>query len=154
MGMCLADFGNVSIEVRRESFIIHAGPMLRNGKPDERWIQNPHPELPLEELYNLIEALKDAKRYLQGRRQQRPNPTKKPTRSQMIALEDTINAGDPWARVYGQSMHGGWHGVMSVLQRNKWIRYDEQKKKFVITAAGQAAYDADMLRQRTEKTRA
>jgi hypothetical protein len=72
--------------------------------------------------------------------------TKKPTTSQMQALEDTIVCGDPWARVHGQSMHGGWYGVMAVLRRNKWIR--ASKDRYVITRAGQAVYDADMLRQR------
>lgn len=68
MGMCLEEFGGVSIEVRRESFIIHAEPRLGDGKTDLRWVENPHPELPLRELDNLIRALKDAKRYLRKTR--------------------------------------------------------------------------------------
>jgi hypothetical protein len=71
MGMCLSDFGGVSVEVRRESFIIHAEPVLRDGETDKRWAENPHPELPLEELDNLIEALKDAKKYLEKTRGRR-----------------------------------------------------------------------------------
>jgi hypothetical protein len=78
---------------------------------------------------------------------------KRPTPSQMQALEDTIAGGDPWGRVFGQSQHGGWHGVMCVLNRNEWIRYDKRKKKYVITSAGRSAYDADMLRQRTARPR-
>jgi hypothetical protein len=52
MGMCLEEFGDVSIEVRRESFIIHSS------------AEGPHPEFLLTELPNLILALEDARAYL------------------------------------------------------------------------------------------
>jgi hypothetical protein len=52
MGTCLEDFGNVSIEVRRESFIIHT---------DDT---EAHPEFLLSDLDDLIAALADARRYL------------------------------------------------------------------------------------------
>lgn len=73
----------------------------------------------------------------------------RPTVSQMQALEDTIAHGDPWARVFGQAQHGGWSGVMTVLSRNRWVRYNERTRKHVITKAGQKVYDDEMLRQRT-----
>lgn len=52
MGMCLEDFGDMGIEVRRESFIIH----------DSR--EGSHPEYMLTELINLRDAVNDAIRYL------------------------------------------------------------------------------------------
>jgi hypothetical protein len=42
MGMCLEDFGHVSIEVRRESFYVHTD--------YESWKGEPHPELMLADL--------------------------------------------------------------------------------------------------------
>lgn len=73
MGMCLEDFGKMSIEVRRESFIIHTGYGYKGEEHDDssfgkHWRESGHPEFMLEDLDNLIAALKDAKHYLQGRR--------------------------------------------------------------------------------------
>lgn len=56
MVMCLDDFGNVSVEVRRESFILHT---------DDA---EAHHEFPLSDLDDLIAALKDARRYLVEKR--------------------------------------------------------------------------------------
>jgi hypothetical protein len=56
MGMCLDDFGKVSVEVRRESFIVHT---------DDA---DAHPEFLLTDLDDLIAALADARRYLVERR--------------------------------------------------------------------------------------
>jgi hypothetical protein len=61
------------------------------------------------------------------------------TPSQIQALEDTERHGNPWARVHGQSQYGGWHGVMFVLNRNKWIALDEKSGKYKLTDAGRKA---------------
>lgn len=72
MGMCLEEFGTVSIEVRRESFIIHYGP-VESEVLSEHYAKEPHPEFMLADLDSLIEALQDAKRYLEkGRRRTKP----------------------------------------------------------------------------------
>lgn len=72
MGMCLEEFGRVSIEVRRESFIIHPN--------DEAWCMErptfnvtvseslPHPEFYLSDLDDLIKALEDARDYIKNGR--------------------------------------------------------------------------------------
>jgi hypothetical protein len=78
MGMCLESFGKMSVEVRRESFIIHPSYGYK-GEGDEekhddtttfgtRWREEPHPEFMLEDLGDLIKALKDARRYLHRNR--------------------------------------------------------------------------------------
>ena len=71
MGMCLGEHGAVSIEVRRESFVVHASYGYRGtteASPREswekRWVDEPHPEFPLEDLDNLIGALQEARAYL------------------------------------------------------------------------------------------
>lgn len=51
MGMCLQDFGDIAIEVRSKSFIIHSSE------------KGSHPEYNLDELANLHLALADAIRY-------------------------------------------------------------------------------------------
>jgi hypothetical protein len=80
MGMCLKDFGNVSIEVRRESFIVHPsygyttdadGDKVHTSNSDhfgKSWRERPHPEFMLEDLDDLIKALQDAKKYVEARR--------------------------------------------------------------------------------------
>ena len=65
--------------------------------------------------------------------------TKKPTRSQLQALEDIEKHSNPYFRVHGQSQHGGWHSVMRVLERNAWTRYHMKAGKWVLTDAGRAA---------------
>lgn len=75
--MCLEEFGRVSIEVRRESFIIHPGYGYdesknqhsdRDGDFGLRWRLSPHPEFKLEDLDDLIKALEDARDYVKNRR--------------------------------------------------------------------------------------
>jgi hypothetical protein len=75
--MCLDDFGKMSIEVNRESFTIHPSYGYKGEDGDEHddsstfltnWREQPHPEFLLEDLDNLIKALKDAKRYLRKTR--------------------------------------------------------------------------------------
>lgn len=57
MGYIRRDFGDVSIEQRRESFIVHL--------PDNKWDRrDPHPEFYLSDLDNLIAALEELKRDL------------------------------------------------------------------------------------------
>lgn len=68
MGMCLDEVGNVSIEVRRESFIVHANysefedPLMRSLA--SAWRELPHPEFLIEDLDDLIKALAAARKYL------------------------------------------------------------------------------------------
>ena len=63
--------------------------------------------------------------------------------SQLQALEDVKRSGDPWARVFGQSRHGGWHQVMQVIHlRKKWIcRVGD---RWVLTDAGKQVLKASM----------
>ena len=88
MGMCLKDFGRVSIEVRRESFIIHpndeawspthcrkcgaryqASPDDKCLKPGEHvWTAPMHPEFYLSDLDDLIKSLEAARDYLRRRK--------------------------------------------------------------------------------------
>lgn len=64
---------------------------------------------------------------------------RKPSPSQLQALEDIERHGDPWKRVFGQSQHGGWHRVMLVIEhRAKWAKFDGRRKKWVLTDAGRA----------------
>jgi hypothetical protein len=68
MGMCLDEFGRISIEVRRESFIIHpndeAWQTNREPDPERPWNRDPHPEFYLSDLDDLIAALEDARDYV------------------------------------------------------------------------------------------
>jgi hypothetical protein len=65
---------------------------------------------------------------------------RRPSPSQLQALEDIERCGDPWARVVGMSKMGGWHRVMLVIEyRAKWARYDGRRKKWGLTAAGESA---------------
>jgi hypothetical protein len=64
---------------------------------------------------------------------------KKLSRSQIQALEWTRDYGSPSHGVFGQSQHGGWSGVMAVLNRNKWVIYDEKSGKYKLTDAGRKA---------------
>lgn len=70
MGMCLEDFGKMSIEVRRESFIVHTSYGYTDDEQHDdssfgkHWREAGHPEFMLEDLDDLIAALQDAKRYL------------------------------------------------------------------------------------------
>lgn len=60
------------------------------------------------------------------------------TPSQFQAMEDVARTGDPYARVFGQAMHGGWSGVMRVIEfKEKWIQHNG--KKWVLTPAGKKA---------------
>lgn len=66
--------------------------------------------------------------------------TKRISASQRQALEDIERYGDPWARVVGQSQHGGWYRVMLVIvHRRMWARYDGRRKRWVLTAEGRRA---------------
>jgi hypothetical protein len=59
------------------------------------------------------------------------------TGAQRQAMEDVERHGDPWHRVLGQAQHGGWHGVMRVLQRKRWITF--VRGKWALTRAGKDA---------------
>ena len=66
------------------------------------------------------------------------------TKSQLQALEDIRDHGDPWRRVRGQAQHGGWHGVMKVIARKRWAAYNGDYG-WTLTAVGRkellASYD-------------
>jgi hypothetical protein len=73
MGMCLDGSGKMSVEVRRESFIIHPSYGYKGVDDEERddsstfltrWRESVHPEFMLEDLDDLIRALEEAKAYL------------------------------------------------------------------------------------------
>jgi hypothetical protein len=64
---------------------------------------------------------------------------KRPTASQRQALEDIERHGDPWARVHGQSQHGGWNGVMCVIKRENWAFFSEDSQKWELTEDGKKA---------------
>lgn len=67
MGMCLEEFGRISIEVRRESFIIH--PDDAAWQPNRIYAdRDPHPEFLLSDLDDLIKALEDTRDYMKGRK--------------------------------------------------------------------------------------
>ena len=74
MGMCLEDFGRISIEVRRESFYVHAGYAYtadgerEPGEFASAWRELPHPEFLIEDIDDLIKALEDARDYLKRRK--------------------------------------------------------------------------------------
>lgn len=68
MGMCFDEFGRISIEVRRESFIIHPNDEAWNQRTPQGVLRaNEHPEFYLSDLDDLIEALEDARDYLKVR---------------------------------------------------------------------------------------
>ena len=67
-----------------------------------------------------------------------PITMKPPSRSQLHALEDTARCGNPYARVLGQSAHGGMSGTMAVLQRNRWIVFNTETRLWEVTPAGRA----------------
>lgn len=80
MGMCLEEFGRVSIEVRRESFIVHPDYGYdesknqhsdRDGDFGIKWRESGHPEFYLSDLDDLIKALEDARDYIIKRRAKR-----------------------------------------------------------------------------------
>jgi hypothetical protein len=77
MGMCLDDVGKISIEVRRESFVVHPSYGYKGEDGEDHddsstfmtsWRENPHPEFALEDLDDLIKALTDAQSYLKRTR--------------------------------------------------------------------------------------
>lgn len=76
MGMCLEGHGRISVEVRRESFIVHPDyGYTADGDhtPDSDhfgrcWREDGHLEFLIEDLDDLIIALEEAKRYTQGRK--------------------------------------------------------------------------------------
>lgn len=67
MGLCMPDHGRVSVELRRESFIVHADYAHDEvGNPAagalaERWRGKPHPEFELRDIDDLIAALTEAR---------------------------------------------------------------------------------------------
>jgi len=77
MGMCLEEFGRISIEVRRESFIVHTNYGYdesgdrhsdRDGNFGVTWRESPSPEFYLSDLDDLIKALEDARHYIKNRK--------------------------------------------------------------------------------------
>ncbi len=71
MGMCLDGKGKMSVEVRRESFVVH--PSYGYTKDEEHddssafatsWRESPHPEFLIEDLDDLIRSLIEAREYL------------------------------------------------------------------------------------------
>lgn len=80
MGMCLDGKGRMSVEVRRESFVIH--PSYGYAKsvdgddeltPDSdhfgrSWRENPHPEFFIGDLDDLIASLQEAKAHIERTR--------------------------------------------------------------------------------------
>lgn len=76
MGLCLEGKGKMSVEVRRESFIVHAGYWYtKDADGDEvhtpdsdrfgrHWREAPRPEFVIADLDDLIAALQEAKSYL------------------------------------------------------------------------------------------
>jgi len=83
MGHCLEGKGKMSVEVRKESFIVHTGYGYTTDEegdevhtPDSdhfgrHWREAGHPEFMLEDLDDLIAALKQAKKHLLKTRPQR-----------------------------------------------------------------------------------
>jgi hypothetical protein len=68
MGMCLEEFGRVSVEVRRESFIIHPNDEAWQAWRHGQGLPDPHPEFYLSDLDDLIAALEDARDYIKNGR--------------------------------------------------------------------------------------
>lgn len=66
--MCLEEFGRVSIEVRRESFVIHPDKEAWARHQEENDCNDPHPEFYLSDLDDLIKALVDARDYVKNHR--------------------------------------------------------------------------------------
>lgn len=70
MGFCMESVGHVSVELRNESFKIHAD--YREGALGEWWVNDRpqpfhgHPEFKLANLDDLIAALQKAKAELSG----------------------------------------------------------------------------------------
>jgi hypothetical protein len=79
MGFCLEGKGKMSVEVRRESFIVHTsygyttdehGDDVHTPDSDQfgkHWRTAGHPEFMLEDLDDLIASLKEAKKYVSKR---------------------------------------------------------------------------------------
>lgn len=78
MGTCLEGKGKMSVEVRRESFIIHPGYGYIDEGNDEvhtsdvdtfgkHWREAGHPEFLKEDLDDLIAALQEAREYIDRR---------------------------------------------------------------------------------------
>jgi len=78
MGFCMESKGRFAIEMRRESFTVHAdygyetvdGVTVHASSADvfgKHWRETPHPEFLLEDLDDLILALQGAKKYLKER---------------------------------------------------------------------------------------
>lgn len=76
MGFCLEGKGKMSVEVRRESFIIHTAygyTADEEHTPDtdhfgKHWREAGHPEFMIEDLDDLIASLREAKRHLAKKR--------------------------------------------------------------------------------------
>lgn len=80
MGMCLEGQGKMSVEVRRESFIVHPsygytrdpdGVQVHTADADhfgKHWREHGHPEFMLEDLDDLIASLEEARAYLRRTR--------------------------------------------------------------------------------------
>ena len=74
MGYCMKPSGRASVEIRRESFMIHYGAGHGDQDPEEDkdfdpalekfWREVPHPEFAIEDLDATIRALQAAKLYL------------------------------------------------------------------------------------------
>ena len=76
MGMCLKGVGKMSVEVRRESFVVHPSYGYKgedDSEPDDsstfqtHWRKSEHPEFLLADLNDLIAALEEARHYARQR---------------------------------------------------------------------------------------
>jgi hypothetical protein len=57
-------------------------------------------------------------------------------------LEDIRRNGDPWARCFSRSQHGGMWKVMRFIEHtHKLAKYDKRKDKWKLTPAGVEALD-------------
>ena len=70
MGLIRENFGKITIEQRKESFIIHPsygydrdGNGESNDYFEKHWRETPHPEFLLSDLDDLIKALRDLRNY-------------------------------------------------------------------------------------------
>lgn len=85
MGFCLDGVGRVSVEVRRESFVIHADygyTVDAEHTPDsdhhgKHWRETPHPEFEIKDLDDLIASLEEAKQHIQ-KTKAKDKPSKPP----------------------------------------------------------------------------
>lgn len=68
MGLCMEHHGRVLVEVRGESFKIHAGYAGINDALAALWSRYPHPEFIVDDIDDLIAALQEARTHIRGER--------------------------------------------------------------------------------------